>query len=237
MAERPPPGELGRLACPRCGAEQPAICPACGSARLRILRPGVARAREDLEALLGVQVGEVSGPKAPVPATPVVVGTEAVLHRVRSASLVVLLDFDQELLAPRLGGAESALVFLARAVRLTAASGSRVVVRTSLPEHEVVRSARHGDPGILAGEELRRRAVLRLPPYAALARLTGDADGLAEAASRLPEALERWPVEGGLVVRAPGASELADGLAALVADHAGGWADVPVRVEVEPAAL
>lgn len=237
MPERPGPGAIGRLLCPRCGDDQQAICPACGTARLRILRPGVARAREQLEALLGLEVGEVSGPRTTVPATPVVVGTEAVLHRVRVASMVGFLDFDQELLAPRFRGAEQALVLLARAVRATAPTGGPVVVRTSLPDHEVVRSAQAGDPGILAAEELRRRAVLRFPPYSALATITGPPEALAEAVADLPASLERWGTEGGTVVRAPDATTLADALGCLVTDRTAGWADLPVRVEVEPVGL
>ena len=94
------------------------ICAACGATRLKILRPGVARVREELEALLGVPVGEVSGSgraasgTEPLPDVPVVVGTGAVLYRTRHAGAVAFLDFDQHLLAATLhrcgGGARAA---------------------------------------------------------------------------------------------------------------------------------
>jgi len=51
--------------------------------------------------------------------------------------------------------------------------GGRVVVQTRLPGHEVLDAALHGDPGRLAVVESARRAALRLPPHAALARLSG----------------------------------------------------------------
>ena len=62
--------------------------------------------REELEALLGVAGGRGVRPgpvraRCPCPTPPVLVGTEAVLHRVRRAAAVAFLDFDQQLLAPR----------------------------------------------------------------------------------------------------------------------------------------
>ncbi len=94
----------------------------CGRTRLKALRLGVTRAREDLEALVGSPVGEVWGPapadgteRARLRAASVVVGTEAALHRVRRADAVVFLEFDSELLAPRFRAAEEALALLARA--------------------------------------------------------------------------------------------------------------------------
>jgi hypothetical protein len=79
----------------------------------------VSRVREELEVLAGLPVGEVSAQAADNPGldAPVVVGTEAVLHRVRAVGTVVFLDFDQELLAPRYRAGEQALALLARADR------------------------------------------------------------------------------------------------------------------------
>ena len=96
------------LACPRCGETRPVVCAHCGRLRMKTLRAGVSHLREELAALLGVEVGEVAGPKKgsvpDVPAAPVLVGTEAVLHRVRRAAAVAFLDIDLHLLAPRLVG-------------------------------------------------------------------------------------------------------------------------------------
>ena len=41
------------LRCERCGTERPVLCTACGSTKLRNLRVGVGRVREELEAILG----------------------------------------------------------------------------------------------------------------------------------------------------------------------------------------
>src|SRR5206468_1407426 len=74
-----------------------------------------------LELLANRPVAEVTGDSAaaPPPADiPILVGTEAVLHRVAGAAAVAFLDFDQELLAPRYRAAEAALGLLARAARL-----------------------------------------------------------------------------------------------------------------------
>ena len=107
--ERPAQGELAVLRCLRCGSSVPAVCASCGPTRPRIVRPGVARVRDDLAALTGLEVAEIgragTGPDGGLPDAPVLVGTEAVLHRVTSASLVVFLDFDRELLAPAIGPA------------------------------------------------------------------------------------------------------------------------------------
>ncbi|MHB1987520.1 MAG: primosomal protein N' family DNA-binding protein [Acidimicrobiales bacterium] len=231
----PRKGEIGLLSCPRCRQEQQAICQACGSAALRVVRSGVTRARDQLEAVTGLEVGQVSGPRSPVPATPVIIGTQAVLHRLRGAALVVWLDFDQELLVPRFRGAEQALALLARSVRLVGArppSLGRVVVRTSMPGHEVVQAAQLGDPDLVATAEKGRRELLLLPPFSAMARIDGAASE--EIVARLPAQFETTRLEGGFLVRAPSSVALADALAELVAGEAGGWAALGARVEVDP---
>ncbi len=104
------------LECPACGASRPRVCGSCGSGRLRRVRIGAAGAAEELAALTGLQVLEVAGSQRDAPeleGAGVLVGTEAVLHRARRASLAVFLDFDQELLAPRLRAAEQALTLAA----------------------------------------------------------------------------------------------------------------------------
>ncbi|HUY30982.1 MAG TPA: hypothetical protein VMV02_08330 [Acidimicrobiales bacterium] len=241
---RPAPGSASTLECPRCDEVHPGLCPACGSTRLKLLRLGVARAAEELAALTGRAVVEVSGRAADsrteVPAAGLVVGTQAALHRTRAASVVVFLDFDQELLAPRYRAAEQALALLARAARvvgnargLPGAPGgrARVVVQTRLPDHEVVAAAAHADPDLLCGPEAARRAALGLPPSRALAALTGD--GAAALAAELRRAgsgrLEVGERGGGRhLVRAPDAAQLADALAAA---RARGF---DARVEVDP---
>ncbi len=110
------------LRCRRCTQERPVVCARCGTTRLKALRLGVTRVREDLEALVGRPVAEVWGPahddeaeRARIRDASVVVGTEAALHRVPHADAVVFLEFDSELLAPRFRAAEESLALLARA--------------------------------------------------------------------------------------------------------------------------
>ena len=107
------------LECRRCGLERPQICMQCGSRGFGVLRTGVTRVREELEALAGTDVVEVSGKPDPKtagvePDARVVVGTEAVLHRVSWADAVIFLEFDSELMASRLRAAEEALALVAR---------------------------------------------------------------------------------------------------------------------------
>ena len=81
----------------------------------------MTRAREELEALAGRPVGEVTAATGRLPDADVLVGTEAVLHRLSPADgfgAVAFVDFDQELLAPRVRAGEEALALLAHASRL-----------------------------------------------------------------------------------------------------------------------
>src|SRR5262249_26173192 len=41
------------LVCARCDARRPVVCAACGATRLKALRQGVARVRDEIEALVG----------------------------------------------------------------------------------------------------------------------------------------------------------------------------------------
>jgi primosomal protein N' (replication factor Y) (superfamily II helicase) len=235
---RPPRGETGTLGCPRCAVESAAVCAACGSARLRILRPGVSQARDQLAALLGVEVSEMGKPGSTLHEAPVVVGTEAVLHEVRAAAMVGFLDLDHELLAPRFRASEQALVLLARAGRLVGRrNGSgRLVLRTSLPDHEVVRAAQAGAPELVTEVERGRRQLLRLPPETALAEVRGP--DAADVIASLPEALEASTLaDGRYLVRASSSSALADAFGSIVAKETAGWSAIDARVDLDPTNL
>lgn len=166
----------GTLACRRCGLVRPAVCRNCGAAAFANLRPGVTRLREELEAAAGRPVVAVTGrDEEPPAAAGIYVGTEAVLHRVRRAEVVAFLDLDAELLAPRYRAAEQAMALLARAAGIVGPrrDGGRLLIQTFLPRHEVVQAALLADPGRLVGPERERRRLLSLPPFAALAALSG----------------------------------------------------------------
>ena len=176
--ERPAAGEPALLSCQRCASSSPALCAACGPTRPRALRPGAARARDDLAALTGLEVTEVAGTEAQGPEqAAVLVGTEAVLHRASGASLVVFLDFDHELVAPRYragrAGARPLGPRLATG-RGAPARRSRVVVRTRLCDHEASRQRCTRTPDGSPTVERQRRVLLRLPPTTALALVSGE---------------------------------------------------------------
>jgi primosomal protein N' (replication factor Y) len=236
-------GDDKNLICAACGEGRPRVCARCGGTRMRNLRAGVTRVREELAALLpGADVAMVDAAAEDGPEVPVIIGTEAVLHRVDQAGLVAFLDFDQELLAPRFRAGEQALWLLVRAARLVGPRPSgghqrpgrdgRVLVQTRLPRHEVLDAAVRGDPGVLAAAEAPRRRLLRLPPYAALAELTGDAPALAVAAGELALAgIETSAGSAGLLARAASHQQLCDALAdALAAARPRGR----LRAEVDP---
>lgn len=169
-------GDDDRLECQRCGERRPQVCSACRAGTFANLRPGITRLREELEAAAGRPAVLVQGsdPEPPVPAG-VYVGTEAVLHRVDRADTVAFLDFDRELLAPRYRAAEQAMALLVRAARLAGprGEGGRLLIQTFLPDHEVVQAALLADPGRLVDVERDRRRLLGLPPFGALAEVSG----------------------------------------------------------------
>ncbi len=223
------------------------VCAACGATRMKALRLGVSRVREDLEALVGVAVAEVWGPaklddkeEDRVEAARVVVGTEAALHRVRHADAVVFLEFDSELLAPRFRAAEQALGLLARAARLVSGADvprpgdrapGRVVVQTRQPRHPALVSAVSADPGVLAGAEAEVRRALGLPPFSALAVVSGpsgEAYGHALRRAAPDTVAVSGSVDGKWSVRAPDHATLCDLLASVPRPPG------RLRVEVDP---
>jgi primosomal protein N' (replication factor Y) len=223
-------GDDGALACARCATVRPPVCQVCGSAGLAAVRPGVTRLRDELEAAAVRPVVAVTA-EAPEPAAlaraDVFVGTEAVLHRVADADVVVLLDIDAELLAPRYRAAEQALALAVRAARLLGPRrrGGRLLVQTTMPDHEVIQALVTTDPGLVARAEATRRRALALPPFGAMARLSGA--GAAEFAARL--SLPAAADGDGTLVRAATWDELADAIART---------ERPVerlRIEVDPA--
>jgi primosomal protein N' (replication factor Y) len=200
---------------------------------MKIVRPGVTRLREELEALAGTAVVAVTAATAGQRLADgrIHIGTEAVLHQVPAADVVAFLDLDQELLAPRFRAAEQALALLARAGRLTGgrAGGGRVLVQTRLPRHEVLDTVLHADPGRLAAAEWHRREMLRFPPVTALAALSGpSAPAFVEGFGR-PAGVEiLGPADGRWLLRAPDHAVLCAALAATARPPG------RLRVEVDP---
>ena len=201
------------LTCRRCGLVRPPACQQCGSSALAAVRPGIARLRDELEAASGRSVVAVGADSAPGGSSDLFIGTEAVLHRVRSADVVAFVDFDAELLAPRYRAAEQAMALLVRAARVVGprGRGGRVLVQTTMPDHEVLTAASAADPGLLAKVEAAGRRALALPPFGALALVSGP--GAESFCARLGD--EVAPAPGGFLVRAPTWDDLADRLEAV----------------------
>ena len=230
--------EVGRLDCGSCGATRPRVCASCGSGVLARLRPGVSRLRDELEAAAQRDVVSVVANKdsdvVDDSVADVFVGTEAVLHRVRRIDVVAFLDFDSELLAPRYRAAEQAMALLARAARLVGKrrDGGRLLLQTTMSDHEVVRAALAGSPSVASDAEVARRTALSLPPFSAMAIIDGDGaerftddlrsrSGISVVAHR-----DRW------LVRATDSTALADALAETERP-----ANSKLRVEVDPPRL
>lgn len=225
------------LRCPRCDATRPPVCLVCGAGRFKNARAGVTRVREELEALVGEPVAELTA--ASDPATPlsrVVVGTEAVLRRIERADAVAFLDLDQELLAPRYRAVEQAMALVARAARVVSTSGpasgraaGRLLLQTRSPDHEVVQAAVRADVTAVAAAERARRELLRFPPCSALAEVSGAvAPAFVETLGH-PAGVEVAEVAAGRwLLRAADHTTLCDALNA-VRRPAG-----RVRIEVDP---
>jgi len=225
-------GRYRLLACDAChallrwdrGDERPLVCDECGATRLRVLRAGVARVREELAALFPKRtVVDVDAATAEVDAADIVIGTEAVLHRPelrrRRPALVAFLDFDQELVAPRFRAAAQAHWLATRGAQLLVGrprDETRLLVQTRQPDHEVVRALVKGQPSLVADAESARRDALGFPPFGALAEVSGDEAAVLaalEAVAGVMAIRVAGPTDGRALVIAPDAAGLADALA------------------------
>ncbi len=243
-------GRFRVLACDAChallrwdrAAERPMVCDECGATRLRVLRAGVTRVREEMAALFPrVRVLDVDTETAEVGDADIVIGTEAVLHRPelrrRRPTLVAFLDLEQELLAPRFRAAAQAHWLTTRGAQLLAGrprEETRLVVQTRQPEHEVVRALVKGQPALVTEAESERRRALGFPPFGALAEISGDEAAVVAAVEALrgfEQIQALGPTDGRALVVAPDADALADALAVA---HAAGRAEGRVRVAVDP---
>ncbi|MEI8403975.1 MAG: hypothetical protein WCG96_01690 [Actinomycetes bacterium] len=208
------------LVCPRCAVTQPIICSGCGATAMKRLRPGTAQLAEELAGLLGVPTAEVTAATTPAAlgGARAVVGTEAILHRIRRARLVAFLDLDGQLLSARPGAELSTLALIGRAGRLTRGRGDddsgTVVLQTRLVDHPVVTAAVQGDPSSVVAADLDLRRALGLPPARSAAVLKGPgAAALSAAAMEL--GIEQRPLgDGRIALLADTATLLADALQA-----------------------
>ncbi len=223
----------GELACPRGCEAHPRVCIACGRGPLRAVREGVGALTKRVSALLGTDALEVSATTDEVdPAARVLVGTEAVLHRVRRARLVCFADLDDYLCAPRSHAELDALRAIGLAGRLVGSRGGEapghVLVQTRLPQHPAVEAAVHGSPTAVIEAAAVLAAELSLPPHVAECALSGEgAAALAESLAARGVAVHA--TRAGILAVAATHQELCDAL------QQAGRPAVPTRIEVDPA--
>ena len=176
-------------------------------------------------------------------------GTEAVLHRVRRAAAVAFLDIDLHLLAARLSATEETLALFVRAARLVAGRGAgapwaRLQVQTRVPDHPLLQAVSRGEPDVVLAEEVAVRRSSALPPFAALALVSGTlAPAYAEALRHERRRRRPPPCDGGRVSVSP----LGEDRFLLRADRHEPLCDLlartprppgrGLRVEVDPATL
>lgn len=198
-----------QLTCVRCQARRPPACAECGGARLKNLVLGVGRAREELEALLGEPVGEVTSTAAVNDDARVVIGTEALLRapvgRSQRWKSVAFLDFDQHLSALRQRAESDALALIVLAARHVGGrrGGGRLLVQTRQPDHRLLTAVRRGDPGPLIAELGEQASAMRWSPMVAQAEISGaGAERFIEALGQPLGVEVRGPNDGMWQVRA-----------------------------------
>ena len=168
--------EKTTLDCPRCGESRPVICQVCGSSSCAVLKPGVARLREELEAAANRSVFEVTAATETVnERCNVFVGTEAVLHRVQNTDTVVFLDIDSELLAPRYRANEIVATLVVHAARLVGRStqSPRILLQTHTPDNAFLIGLKIGDLSQYFVSDEARRSLLKFPPFGSIAQVSG----------------------------------------------------------------
>lgn len=193
------------LRCPACGHSRPVVCTRCGAAAMAMLRRGVSRMREELEAAAGRPVREVTAESVGSgnSASGVYIGTEALLHRLESADVVAFLDFDNEVCAPTYRAGEHAWNLLVLASRLLrGAKDSVIVLQVNDASNPLLARFASPDPIAVVQAETATRRALGLPPFVSMASVTAsdaavsllDSPPLGIDVARMGEG--RWLVRG-----------------------------------------
>jgi primosomal protein N' (replication factor Y) len=178
----------------------PQRCDACGSLSVARHGAGTERLESELGDLLDVPVfrldADTAGAKDAVPEllsrfraapTGLLLGTQMVAkgHDFPDVTLGVVLDADSTLRFPDFRAEERTFALIAQLAGRAGRGdeGGRVLVQTSSPDAEAIRTAaRHDAEAFLAGELVRRRA-LRYPPFADLVRVVASSEEPAAARS------------------------------------------------------
>ena len=207
----------GQLACADAHEPRANFCRHCGATNLKRVRVGVTTLARDVAHQLGQAVTEVTASSDTAqPLARLVVGTEAIWQRVRHCGVVIFADFDQYLLAPRASARHSAVTAVGKAGRLVGprrGGSGAVVVQTRRGEDPVLASLVRGDVHDLVLEDVETARLLSLPPYGALAEISGE--GAAAFVAALPGTVRVSPGPSGFQVRAADVTTLTSALAAI----------------------
>jgi primosomal protein N' (replication factor Y) len=208
----------GQLACRERHEPRANFCRTCGATNLRRVRLGVTTLARDVAAQLARRVSEVTATSdLEVALERVVVGTEAVWQRVRRCGVVIFVDFDQYLLAPRASARHSALIAVGKAGRLVGPrreGRGTVVVQTRRREDPVIDALVRANVDAIIDDDVQIARMLGLPPYGAEAEVSG------EGAPDFVEGLRAQPVSvststTGFIVRATDVATLTGALRAV----------------------
>jgi len=210
--------EVGdQLACRERHELRANFCRACGATNLKRVRVGVTTLARDVAAQLSQPVSELTAAsEVGAPLSRVVVGTEAIWQRVRRCAVVIFVDFDQYLLAPRESARRRAVTAVGKAGRLVGSRGEgrgEVVIQTRRGNDLVVRSLESGDVAPLVRDDDETAALLGLPPYRALAEISGP--GASAFVAQLNASLSVHVTSTGFEVRAVDVETLTSGLRAV----------------------
>jgi primosomal protein N' len=192
------------------------FCRNCTATNLKPVRAGVTTLARDVAAQLRQEVTEVTASQElDAPLTKVVVGTEAVWQRVRRCGVVIFVDFDQYLLAPRASARRSAITAVAKAGRLVGPRSEHrgeVILQTRRHDDPVVDALVQGQFGELIADEIETAQLLGLAPYGAEAEVTGE--GAQEFVAELTNDVSVHNSGDGYTVRAPDVATLTGALRA-----------------------
>ncbi len=186
----------GRLVCHRCGREEPrapAVCPRCGSARIRHLGVGTQRVEEDVRAAvpkarlarLDRDAVKAKGAHAAMyermrsGQAQVIVGTQMVAKGfdLPGVSLVGVVNADTQLNLPDYTAAERTFELLTQVLGRSGRGdvGGEGILQTYLPEHYAIVAAAAHDYKTFAEHELRARRHFGYPPFGRLVLLQTSA--------------------------------------------------------------
>jgi primosomal protein N' len=205
----------GQLMCRDRHEPRANFCRTCGATNLKRVRLGVTTLARDVAAQLAQPVSEVTATNdLHETLARVVVGTEAVWQRVRHCGVVIFVDFDQYLLAPRDSARRSALTAVAKAGRLVGArreGHGLVVLQTRRSDDPVIDALVRETFDAIIDEDVATARLLQLAPYGADAEVSGD--GAASFVAELPDvAVSISTSHTGFIVRAHDVATLTSAL-------------------------